>query len=62
MLNKLNALLDLLPTAIVMGSVCVCIWLGRLLYHKGWRKTGDVVFILPILVLLGAAVVLIVGW
>ena len=62
MLNKLNVLLDLLPTAIVMVSVYVCIWLGRLLYIKGWPKTGALVVYLPILLLLGAAVVLTVGW
>ena len=61
MLNKLQVLLDLLPMAIVMGSVYVCGYFGRLLCIKGWRKTGELVSYLPILLLVGAAVVLIVG-
>ncbi len=61
MLNKLNILLDLLPMAIAMGTIYLCIWLGRVLHRKGWPKVGAFVTYLPILLLLGAAVVLIVG-
>ncbi len=61
MIQQLTILLDLLPMAIAMGSVYLCVWLGRVLHRKGWPKTGAFVAKLPILLLLGAAVMLIVG-